>query len=82
MRDFYDALLDLDQHSPALLIESSPIARAIVANAALHLEILVVGPPGPSRDIPTEPVRAALLDVLERDWPAYITATMARHRTT
>jgi hypothetical protein len=80
--DFYDALLDLDEHSPALLIEASPIARAIVANAALHLEILLVGPPGPFRDVPTEPVRAAILGVLERDWPEYITATMARHRTT
>lgn len=79
--DFYDALIDLDQHSPALLIEASPIARAIVANAALHLEILLVGPPGPSRVIPTEPVRAAILDALERDWPPYITAALERHRT-
>lgn len=76
--DFYEALLDLDAHAPQLLIEASPIARAVVANAAINLEIRVVGEPAPITDIPTEPVRAAILEALERDWPSYITAAMAR----
>lgn len=74
--DFYDALLDLDRHAPALLIEAAPITRAIVANAALRLELVVVGE-GPVRDLPTEPVRAAILEVLERDWPPYISELLA-----
>ena len=32
--DFYEALADLDAHTPQLLIEASPIARAVVGNAA------------------------------------------------
>lgn len=76
--DFFEALLDLDAHAPALLIEASPIAIAVVANAAVHLEVFLVGECGPSRPLPTEPVRAAMLEALERDWPAYITRALAR----
>lgn len=75
--DFYDALLNLDAHAPALLIEASPIAMAIVANSAIHFEIFAVGEPGPPQEIPTEPVRAAILEALERDWPPYITRVAA-----
>lgn len=76
--DFYDALLDLDAYSPQLLIEASPIARAVVANAAIDLTIFVVGESAPIADIPTEPVRAAIVEALERDWPTYITGALER----
>jgi hypothetical protein len=76
--DFYDALLDLDAHTPQLLIEASPIARAVVANAAIDLTIFMAGELTPIMDIPTEPVRAAILEALERDWPSYITGALAR----
>jgi hypothetical protein len=76
--DFYEALADLDAHTPQLLIEASPIARAVVGNAADELTIFMVGEPAPITDIPTEPVRAAILEVLERDWPPYITGALAR----
>ena len=76
--DFYDALLDLDKNTPQLMIEASPIARAVVANAAIDLEIWIVGEPDPITDIPTEPVRAAILEALERDWPAYIADVLVR----
>ena len=39
--DFYEALADLDAHAPALLITASPVAMAVVGNAAVHLDILV-----------------------------------------
>ena len=70
--------LDLDAHTPQLLIEASPIARAVVANAAVELAIWIVGESAPITDIPTEPVRAAILEALERDWPPYITDVLAR----
>ena len=76
--DFYDALADLDAHAPQLLIEASSIARAVVGNAAVELTIFMVGESAPITDIPTEPVRAAILEALERDWPAYITDALAR----
>ena len=76
--DFYDALVDLDDHTPQLLIEASPIARAVVANAAIELTIFMVGESAPITDIPTEPVRAAILEALERDWPPYITGALER----
>jgi len=76
--NFYEALLNLDAHSPQLLIEASPIAMGIVANSAVHLEIFAVGEPAPITDIPTEPVRAAILEALERDWPSYINTALAR----
>jgi hypothetical protein len=76
--DFYDALLDLDAYTPQLLIEASPIARAVVANAAIDLTIFVVGESAPITDIPTEPVRAAIVEAVERDWPPYITAALER----
>ena len=40
--DFFEALAELDTHAPALLIEASPIARAVVATAAITLHLLVV----------------------------------------
>lgn len=76
--DFYDALEDLDAHAPALLIESSPIARAVVANAALHLEIIIVGGGVEDADFHTEPVRAAIQGALERDWQPYIRRVLAK----
>jgi hypothetical protein len=76
--DFYEALADLDAHTPQLLIEASPIARAVVGNAALELTIFMVGESAPITDIPTEPVRAAILEALERDWPPYITGALER----
>lgn len=74
---FYDALEDLDDHSPALLMTCSDMIRAVVANAAVHLTIFIPGQSEPITDIPTEEVRALLLDVLERDWPPYITRRLA-----
>jgi hypothetical protein len=76
--DFYEALADLDAHTPQLLIEASPIARAVVGNAAVHLTIFLVGESAPITDIPTKPVRAAILEVLERDWPPYVSAALER----
>ncbi len=76
--DFYDALADLDAHTPQLLIEASSIARAVVGNTAVELTIFMVGESAPITDIPTEPVRAAILEALERDWPPYITEALAR----
>jgi hypothetical protein len=76
--DFYEALADLDAHTPQLLIEASPIARGVVGNAADELTIFMVGESAPITDIPTEPVRAAILEVLERDWPPYITGALAQ----
>ena len=71
--DFDDALDDLDHHAPALLIQASPIARAIVANAAIHLEIMFVGESSiQTADDHTEPVRKAILGSLRRDWAPYI----------
>ena len=78
--DFFDALSDLDAHAPALLIEVSPVARAIVANASLNFELRVVAdePLGPA--LPTEPVRDALTETLVRDWPPYIRAIVEDQR--
>lgn len=76
--DFYEALEDLDAHAPALLIESSSVARAVVANAALHLELLVVGGGIEDGDFHTEPVREAIQCALERDWERYISGTLAK----
>ena len=74
---FHDALADLDEHSPALLMTCSDIVTAVVANAAVHLTVLVPGQRDPITDISTEEVRALLLDVLERDWPPYIARRLA-----
>jgi hypothetical protein len=68
--DFDEALADLDG-APALLIESSPMARAVVANTADHLTIFVVGGGIEDGAAHTEPCRQALVNTLERDWPAY-----------
>jgi hypothetical protein len=76
--DFDEALANLDAHTPQLLIEASPIARAVVGNAALELTIFMVGESAPITNLPTEPVRAAILEALERDWPAYIADALAR----
>lgn len=70
--DFDEALGDLDAHAPALLIEASPVAMAVVANAALHLDVFIVGGGVEDVDRHTEPVRAAIQAAFERDWPAYI----------
>jgi hypothetical protein len=78
--DFFDALSDLDAHAPALLIEASPIAPAIVANAALSLEIRVITDEPLDSELPTEPVRAALTEALVRDWPPYIRAVVEDQR--
>lgn len=77
--DFSSALIDLDRYSPALLIAVSEIAVAVVANAALHRTILVVGERDPIPKNVDEDVRAAILEALERDWPEYITGVLARH---
>ena len=50
----------------------SPIAMAVVGNAATHLDILVIDGGIEDADDHTEPVRAAIQAVLERDWPSYI----------
>ena len=77
--DFYSALDDLDLHAPALLIQASPIARAIVANAAMHLQIMFVGDTAvETADVHTEPVREAIRTALERDWRPYISRISAR----
>lgn len=75
--DFYEALAELDVYAPELLIQASPIARAVVANAADHLTIYM---PDRIEDAAahTEPCRAAILDALERDWPAYIRSVAGR----
>jgi hypothetical protein len=77
--DFYEALADLDAHAAALLIEASPIAMAVVGNAAMHLDILIPGHGIEDADHHTEPVRAAIHATLERDWPTYI-RQVARHQ--
>lgn len=77
--DFSAALIDLDRYSPALLIEASEIAVAVVANAALHHTILVVGELVPIPEDVDEDVRTAILEALERDWPDYITGVLERH---
>ncbi len=79
--DFFEALAALDAHAPALLIEASPIARAIVANAAINLHFLVDPDDRCESEIPTEPVRAALVEALERDWAAYARALKASRRS-
>lgn len=61
-----------------MLIEVSPIARAVVGNAAIDLEIGIVGGQAPITDIPTEPIREAILEALERDWPEYTTDALTR----
>ncbi len=76
--DFDEALSELDSHAPALLIQASPIARAIVANAALHRELFIVGEGVQNADVHTEPVRAAILGALERDWPPYIARVLTK----
>ncbi|MCU1394878.1 MAG: hypothetical protein JWM34_3306 [Ilumatobacteraceae bacterium] len=77
--DFDDALEDLDHHAPALLIQASPVARAIVANAAIHMEIMFVGEPlAQSADDHTEHVRNAILGGLLRDWAPCISRRAAR----
>lgn len=70
--DFEGALDDLDRHAPALLIEASPLARAVVADSANHLTIHYAGGGMEDGAIHTEPCRAAILAALERDWPAFI----------
>jgi hypothetical protein len=78
--DLDDALADLDLHSPALLIEAASVTTAVVANAATHLDL--VWPDGriESGDEHTEPVRAAIQAVLERDWSEYINRVVAAAR--
>ena len=75
--DFYEALEDLDAHAPALLVESSSVARAVVANAAMHLDIVIVGGGVENADVHTEPVREAIQGALERDWQQYIRRILA-----
>ena len=78
MHVIYEALEDLDAHAPALLIESSAVARAVVANAAMHLELLIVGGGIEDGDFHTEPVREAIRGALERDWENYIRQILAK----
>ena len=78
--DFFDALADLELHAAALLIEVSPIARAVVANAAMHLQVFAPGGRVEDGDVHTEPVREAIRQVLERDWPPYIRRIAQRAR--
>jgi hypothetical protein len=75
--DFYEALADLDAHAPALMIEASPVARAIVANAATRLELFIVGEAVQDADVHTDPSRAAILGALVRDWAPYINRILA-----
>lgn len=79
--DFSAALADLDRHSPALLMEASAAARAVVANTTRHLTILVMGEHEPIPDDVDGQVRSAILEALERDWPGYIVGVLARHAT-
>ena len=55
-----------------------PIAMAVVANAALHLDIFIVGGGVEDADRHTEPARSAIQAALERDWPAYIRRVAVR----
>lgn len=73
--DFFDALAELDHHAPALLIEASPIALAVVSSAADHLS-LASGNGIEDGASHIDPCRAAILDTLERDWPGYIRSVL------
>ncbi len=77
--DFSAALADLDRYSPALLMEASAVARAVVANTTRHLTILMVGEHEPIPDDVDEQVRSAILEALERDWPDYIAGILGRY---
>lgn len=77
--DFSAALADLDRYSPALLMEASAVARAVVANTTRHLTILVVGEHEAIPDDVDEQVRSAILEALERDWPDYIAGALGRY---
>ena len=79
--DFFGALSEFDANAPALLIEASSIARAIVANASLSLELRVVTDERYEAELPTEPVREALLEALVRDWPLYIRSVVESQRS-
>jgi hypothetical protein len=74
----YEALHDLDEHAPALLVEVSPIMLAVVANTAREASLNYTDGSVEPIDRHVEPARAAVLKVLERDWPAWVRSVLGR----
>jgi hypothetical protein len=70
--DFFEALRELDVHAPALEMEATGVSMAVVASAAKQCTIHWADGGTEPLDVHVEPVRAALLQVLERDWQAYV----------
>jgi hypothetical protein len=70
--DFFQPLRELDEHALALAIDVTPLAMAVVGSAASHCTIHWADGGYEPIDRHVEPVRAALLQVLECDWPAYV----------
>lgn len=71
-RTVIEALRELDVHAPALEIEATGVSMAVVASAAKQCTIHWADGGTEPLDVHVEPVRAALLQVLERDWQAYV----------
>jgi hypothetical protein len=76
----YEALRDLDEHAPGLLIEASPVTLAVVANTAREAWLKYTDGAVERVDELVEAVRAAVLEVLERDWPAWVRSVLGRAR--
>jgi hypothetical protein len=69
--DVEAALRTLDQHSPRLVIEASPLAIAVVASPADVIAVLHPGGRVEDERI-DEGVRDELRQVLEREWASHI----------
>ncbi len=76
--DLYEAFDELVLSTPTLLIQVNSIALGVVCDTALQ-ESTIYLPDGrtESLSVHTEPVRAALTDVLLRDWPPFIRSLLA-----
>jgi hypothetical protein len=70
--DFFEALSDLEEHAPALLIEATQVTMGVVADAAKECTIWYADGGSEPLDRHVEPVRTALLQALVRDWPPYV----------
>jgi hypothetical protein len=70
--DVFEAMHDLDQHAPHLLIEASPITMFVVADSADRSEIHCTDGIVESTTRHAEPARGAILEVLERDWAPWV----------
>jgi hypothetical protein len=76
--DIFEAMRDLDEHAPHLLIDASPLTMTVVVNSAEDATIHYNDGGAESINRHVEPVRAAILEVLERDWPAWVRSVLGR----